>query len=228
MNTENRGGNPMFRSWYFVLALLWGCFRTDAEELRDTNATASVVANLIEQLVSPIGPPPDEVKDYNGGKADMKNLDAHLKAITEGWIAPQVANAREKLISMGTPIFPELVKHLDDKRYSYSFCYAAWVDNPVGYTVEQLMAAVVGGKFRPYGYKSRDNSNGSNVQPGFGQMMREIGAGKYAEHAAAITRNRAEKEYVQWYMEKEKAHGFKSKQQEQHILGPCLKRLSEL
>jgi hypothetical protein len=106
---------------------------------------------------------------------------------------------------MGTPIFPQLVKHLDDKRYSYSFCYAAWVDHPVGYAVQEIMADVVGEGFRPYGYKWRQNANGGNGQPSFGQMMREIGAEKYADHAKGITTKQAQKEYVQWYLEKEKA-----------------------
>ena len=219
----------MFRLPAWALALFWSCYYGVAGDAPKTDATASVVAKLVEQLVSPIGPPPEEVKEYNGGKADTKKLEGHLKALSEGWMDPQVAKAREKLISMGTPIFPELVKHLDDKRYSYSFCYAAWLDHPVGYAVQQIMAEVVdGGGFRPYGYKWRDNSNGSNGQPSFGQMMREIGAEKYAEHAKRITTKQAEKEYVQWYMEKEKGHGFKNKQQEQDILGPCFKRLSEL
>jgi hypothetical protein len=218
----------MFRPLSCALALFWGCYCAVAGDVPKTNAASSVVAKLVEQLVSPIGPPPEEVKDYNGGKADMKKLEAHLKALFEGWMDPQVAKAREKLISMGTRIFPELVKHFDDKRYSYSFCYAAWVDHPVGYAVQQIMEEVVEGGFRPYGYKSRHNSNGSNGQPSFGQMMREIGAEKYAEHAKGVTTKQAEKEYVQWYMEKERSHGFKNKQQEQDILGPCQKRLLEL
>jgi hypothetical protein len=228
MEPERKVTNPMYHSLSLALTLFWGCFWAAAEEAPDTNATASVVSNLVEQLVSPIGPPPDEIKDYNGGKTDMKKLDAHLKALSEGWMAPQVAKAREKLISMGTPIFPQLVKHLGDKRYSYSFCSAAWADYPVGYAVREIMADVVGEGFRPYGYKARHNPNGANGQPSFGQMIREIGAEKYANHAKGITTRQAQKEYVQWYLEKEKAYGFEDKKQEQDIMGPCLKKLSEL
>jgi len=220
--------NSMFRSLSCAVALCWGCCYALAGEASKTNAAPSVAAKLVEQLVSPIGPPPEDVKDYNGGKADMKKLEAHLKALSEGWMDPQVAEARQKLISMGTPTFPELVKHLDDKRYSYSFCSAAWEDLPVGYAVQEIMAEVVKGGFSPHGYKWRKNSIGSNGQPSFGQMLKELGAEKYANHAKGITTKQAEKEYVLWYMEKEKGHGFKDKQQEEYILAPCLKRLSEL
>ena len=218
----------MLRSLCCLIALCWGCQCVTAGNASSTNAEPSLVAKLVEQLVSPIGPPPEEVKNYNGGKEDPKKLEAHLKALSEGWMDPQVARARQKLISMGTPIFPELVKHLDDNRYSYSFCYAAWVDHPVGYAVQQIMADVVDEGFNPYGYKWRKNAGSSNGQPSFGEMMREIGADKYAAHAKGMTTRQAQKEYVQWYMEKEKSHGFKDKKQEQDILGPCLKRLSEL
>ena len=158
----------------------------------------------------------------------MKKLEASLKALFEGYEHPQVARARAKLVSMGTPIFPELVKHLQDKRYSYSFCYAAWVDHSVGDTVGHIMAEVVGGRFRPSGYKSRKNAHGSNGQPSVGQMMSEFGVERYAEHAKGMTRDQVEKEYVEWYMQKEKGYGFVDTQQQEKILTPSSKRLSEL
>ena len=179
-------------------------------------------------LVSPIGPPGPEITDYRGGKEDMKKLDASLKALFEGYEHPQVAKARAKLVAMGTPIFPELVRHLQDKRYSYSFCSAAWEDYSVGHTVERIMAEVVGGRFSPYGYKWRPNAHGSNGQPNFGKMLSEFGAEKYAQHVLGMTRDQAEKEYVEWYVQKEKAYGFADPQQEEEILAPCLKRLSQL
>jgi len=220
----------MMRTLYCVIALCcWVCQGAAAGgEASNTNTDAAAVAKLVEQLVSPIGPPPDEVKDYHGGNTDRKKLEANLKALNEGWMDPQVANARKKLITMGTPIFPELVRHLNDQRYSYSFCYAAWVDHSVGYAVQQIMADVVGEGFSPCGYKLRENPSGWNSPPSFGEMMRETGAEKYAERAKGMTTKQAQKEYVKWYMEKEKGHGFKDKKQEQDILGPCLKRLSEL
>jgi hypothetical protein len=213
-------------SFALLLMLVGSCRKSDG--IRSDNADPHQVAQLVEQLVSPVGPPPAEIKEYNGGKADMKKLNAYLKALCEGWMDPQVAKARDRLISMGTPIFPELVKHLDDKRYSYSFCSAAWVDYSVGTTVGEIMAEVVGGRLRPYGYKWRQNAHGSNGQPSFDKMMREIGAEQYADRVKNITMKEAEKEYVHWYMEKEKGYGFINPQQEQKILGPCLKRLSEL
>jgi hypothetical protein len=218
----------MLRSLPLVLCLMLGCscaaLRRDCVEQVDPGQ----VSHLVEQLVSPIGPPGPEITDYNGGKEDMKKLEASLKALFEGYEHPQVARARAKLVSMGTPIFPELVKHLHDKRYSYSFCYAQWVNHSVGDTVSHIMAEVVRGRFSPYGYKWRENARSSNGQPNFGQMLRELGAESYAEHVKGMTRNEVEKEYVQWYLQKEKSYGFVDEKQEHDVVTPCLKRLSEL
>jgi hypothetical protein len=209
-----------------VLGAFCGCATSD--EVRSGSPPAFEVDKLVEQLVSHIGPPPPEVKDYNGGKTDMKKLEAYFWALSEGWMAPQVAKAREKLIAMGTPIFPDLVKHLGDKRYSYSFCSADWVDYSVGSAVEGIMAEVIGSGFNPWSYKWRDNPSGSNGQPNFSEMMADRGGEKYADHARRITTREAEREFVQWYMEKEKSHGFVDQKQQHDILAPCLKRLSEL
>ncbi|EEF60869.1 hypothetical protein [Pedosphaera parvula] len=210
----------------FFLLFLSSCATT--HEHQGSKINANQISELVEQLVSPIGPPPPEITDYQGGKEDMQKLNAYLKALFEGYEHPQVAKARARLIAMGTPTFPELIKHLQDKRYSYTFCTADWVDYSVGQTVGQIMAEVVGGRFRPYGYKGRRNPHGSNGQPSFGEMLYEFGVKSYAEHAQGMTRDAVEKEYVLWYMAKEKEHGFTDVQQEQKFLGPCLKRLSEL
>src|SRR5258706_7802295 len=50
--------NRMFRSLCCALMMSWGCSCAIAGEAPETNATATVVAKLVEQLVSPIGPPP--------------------------------------------------------------------------------------------------------------------------------------------------------------------------
>jgi len=202
----------------FCLAIACSC----------TTPSPKHVSALVEQLVSPIGPPGPEITDYTGGKEDIKKLDASLKALFEGYEHPRVAKARAKLVAMGTPIFSELVGHLQDKRYSYSFCSAAWEDYSVGDTVQEIMAEVVGGRFSPCGYKGRQNAHGWNGQPSFGEMLREFGAEQYVQHVRGMTRDQAEKEYVQWYVQKEKGYGFANPQQEEKILAPCLKRLSQL
>lgn len=218
----------MLRLLCCLVAFGWCCQCLVAGEQASTNANASVVTKLVEELVSPIGPPPEYIKNYGSGKTDAKKREAYLNALSQGWIDPRVASARKKLFAMGTAIFPELVNHLNDDRYSCSFCFADWVDYPVGQSVEQIMAEVVEEGFNPYSYKSRRNATGSNGQPSFREMMREIGAKKYADHVKGMTAKQVQKEFVEWYMQKEKSHGFENKLQEQDILGPCLKRLSEL
>jgi hypothetical protein len=196
--------------------------------LEGQNLDSLGVAELVERLVSPVGPPPPEITDYMGGTNDMKKWLRSMTALFEGYEHPQVRRARAKLVSRGTSVFPELIKHLEDKRYSCSSCSAAWGNSTVGDVVGEVMAEVVGGRFHPWGYKWWENAQKSNGQPSFGQMMSERGKERYAEHAKSMTRDEVEKEYVRWYMEKEKSYGFQNAQQEEDILAPCLKRLSEL
>ena len=188
--------------------LLVGCWSHNPE-CRAAEAEPQV-AQLIEQLVSSRAPAKEKFRG-------MPSID------------PKVEVARQSLISMGTAIFPELVKQRDDKRYSYSRSYSIIVNHSVGDATEHIMEDVVGAHFRPYSYKSRENPRGTNSQPRFRTLMEEMGgAEKYAEHAKLLGTRAAQREYVQWYMAAEKSHGFIDAKQERDILAPCQKRLFDL
>lgn len=171
-----------------------------------------LVADWIEQLASPV-----ELKKRDPWSGDP-------------YEHPQVASARARLISLGPPIFSELVKHRDDKRYSCTRSYSVLVDHSVGEVVEQIMEEVACGRFRGYGYKSRRNPRGTNMQPTFGLYLQEEfgGAENYAEYAKTLTRDQTEKEYIEWHLRRERSRGFVDAEQEREIVTPCLRRLAEL
>lgn len=181
---------------------------------------------LVEQLVSPIGPPGPEITEYTG--SDKKKVAASLKAVLDGYEHPQVTKAIEALVGMGPAIFPELVRYRQDKRYSYSFTVADWHHCSVGDAIDRIMEEVVTGRFSPVGYKTRKNARSSNSQPSFRQMLNAVGFEEYSRQVEGMTRDQAEAEYVKWYSQREIAYGFTDSAQEDEILAPILKRLSEL
>src|SRR6516162_6790152 len=94
--------------------------------------SSNQISILVQRLVSPVGPPGPEITEYPAkGKDDPTKLDQYLKALSNGVMHPQVQEARQALIAMGPCVFPDLVKHLSDTRYSYSFCYSTWVNHSV-------------------------------------------------------------------------------------------------
>lgn len=174
------------------------------------------VAWLVAQLVSA-----EPAKYPNGGEP----LAASSIEDLNGFTHPQVGRAIHKLIEMGTAIYPELAQHVGDDRYSRSIVTAAWVNYTVGNSVAQIMAEGI--EFSGYGYKWRKNKSGSNGEPSFGLMLREIGLEKYAEHASTRTKTELQKEFVTWKLDQERKHGFVDAEQESKITEPYLKWLAE-
>lgn len=172
------------------------------------------VASLVGHLVSP-----EPAKYADGG--DPVDTIEHLNGFTH----PQVERARQKLIGMGTAIYPELAKHLHDERYSRSIVSAAWVNLTVGSSVAQIMAEGI--EFSGYGYKWRKNKTGSNGEPSFGVMAAEVGLEKYATYASTRTKSELQKEFVAWKLAKEREFGFVDAKQEAEITGPYVKWLAE-
>jgi hypothetical protein len=59
----------------FGLAVLLSPYAL-VSQASETNAVATAAAKLVNELASPIGPPPEDVREYSGGKEDMKKLEA--------------------------------------------------------------------------------------------------------------------------------------------------------
>lgn len=202
---------PRFLSILLLIALLSSCARS-----RSVHYDTPQVRELVEQLVSPT--PPKYLDMNPGPEIPFEDLNGYMHA--------RVAKARERLVAMGTAIYPELAKHHGDSRYSFSIVAAGWLNLSVGHMIEDIMAAGI--EVSLHGYKSRANPNGSNGEPTFLEMVRAVGIERYAGHAKTRSKTQLQKEYIEWRIQKERSYGFVSPQQERDCLGPYLKRLSDL
>jgi hypothetical protein len=201
-----------------VITAACGCCRRGTTQptthSSTSHAAAPPVIQLIEQLASPVPP-----KYATGKWSELTSEDSF-----NGYIHPQVEKAREQLVAMGTEIYPALVKHLDDDRYSYSGVYAAWVNHSVGQMIVDIMATGI----EPHmgSYKSRQNPNGYNGPPSFEQMAKELGGfDKYASQAKGRSKVELQREYVEWHVAKERSYGFIDNEQERKVIEEYLKLL---
>ncbi|HZV34696.1 MAG TPA: hypothetical protein VFB72_09010 [Verrucomicrobiae bacterium] len=179
-------------------------------------ADDETVSALIDQLASPI-PAKYTNGAYDGGKIAPADFG--------GYFPPHFFQTEEKLIAMGTKIYPELAKHHDDSRYSCSWDDPAWWNETVGDVIIDIMA---NGVAFDRMYKGRDTPHGNHGYPGFGDMMAETGIEKYARHAQSRTKTELQKEYIEWHIQKEREIGFVSRTQESAYLEPYIERLKEL
>ena len=199
----------------FLLALISSCEPANADAQTSPTTNTAVTA-LIKQLVSPVP------AKYPSGETDFSNEFEDMN----GFIHPQVENARKKLIDMGTDIYPILAEHIHDDRYSYSGVYAAWLNHSVGYMVSRIMAEGIEPNIGSY--KSRKNPTGSNGPPSFSKMVEEFGGfEKYALMAKGRRKSKLQTEYVQWHVAKERGYGFIDKAQEQKIISKYLELINE-
>lgn len=133
------------------------------------------------------------------------------------YITPEVEAAIEKLKQKGPEIYPALVKHLRDDRYSFSGIYAAWNNRTVGNAVEEVLSDFP----HPHGeYKWRDAANGKGAGfPQFLEYLNEIGAERWAAWAASRTKHEIQLVFVDWCLAEETRRGFVDDKQREHILG---------
>jgi hypothetical protein len=190
-------------------------------ESRPTEPERTTVDALVEQLVSPDPPKHPDLYNPRPWAANEAGV-----IVVETGIHPRVNEARERLVAMGTDIYPELAEHIDDDRYSYSFVSAAWLNQTVGDMIARIMADGI----EPHvgSYKSRENPKGNNYPPSFDQMVREgYGYRRYAFHAKERSKPELQREYVRWHIARERDNGFIDKKQEQLIIGDYVKILEE-
>lgn len=198
------------------LTIILACFAFANAKAQANQISTNAVNALIEELVSPVPP------KYQSGESDLTNT---LEDIN-GFIHPNVEKARQSLIEMGTDIYPILAEHINDKRYSYSGVYAAWLNLSVGEMIKDIMAEGI--ETHLGGYKWRKNPTGSNGLPSFSAMVRETGGyEKYALHAKGHRKIELRNEYVRWRVAKERAYGFIDQEQEQKVIGKYLELLNE-
>jgi len=131
------------------------------------------------------------------------------------YVTLQVSDAMARLKQMGPPMFPALVKHLRDDRYSFSSISAAWDNLTVGDAVIEILSD---GHYMYSGYKGRQTPSGFAVYLSFDAYLKDKGAEKWAEWAKDKTRLQIQMDFIDWCVVKEKARGFTDADQEKSLL----------
>lgn len=132
------------------------------------------------------------------------------------YMTTEVSNAIVKLKGMGPPIYPALVQHLKDHRYSFSEIGAAWHNCTVGDAVLDVLSD---GHYSVSGYKFRQASSGSYPSLSFKAYVNERDPEKWASWAKDKTRLAIQMDFIDWCVSKETERGFVDEAQRRHILG---------
>jgi hypothetical protein len=131
------------------------------------------------------------------------------------YMTPQVSNAIVKLKDMGPGIFPALVKHLTDDRYSYSDIVACWENRTVGDAVLDVLSD---GHYMVSGYKFRKTPSGSATYLSFKDYLYARDPEKWASWASTRTRLDIQLDIIDWCISKEHERGFTDEAQRKKVL----------
>jgi hypothetical protein len=133
-----------------------------------------------------------------------------------GYMTAQVSNAIVKLKAMGPAIFPALVQHLRDGRYSFSRISSAWENLTVGDAVVEVLDD---GHYMHSGYKHRKTPSGTDgMYLSFKDYLKARGPEDWADWAKDKTRLAIQEDFIEWCVVKEKARGFTDADQEKSLL----------
>ena len=163
------------------------------------------VDKLVLQLIS-TRPAPHPV-GYWGMTAEEDTAVPYMTA--------QVSNALVRLKAMGSVIFPALVKHLRDDRYSFSGISAAWDNLTVGNAVVEVLSD---DHEMHSGYKAKKTPFGSVVYLSFKDYLIAQTPEKWADWAKDKTRLEIQLGFIDWCVLKEKERGFVDDAQRKHLL----------
>jgi hypothetical protein len=131
------------------------------------------------------------------------------------YMTSQVSNALVMLKAMGPAIFPALVKHLGDDRYSFSDVSAAWNNFTVGDAVVEVLSD---DDEMFSGYKARKTPSRWAVYLSFKSYLRVKDPEKWAEQAKSKTRREIQLDFLDWLFRKVKKRGFVEEAQRKDIL----------
>ena len=130
---------------------------------------------------------------------------------------PEVEAAFTSLKEMGPAVFPALVKHLGDDRYSYSGVVAAWLNFRVGDAVIEVLDD---GYYMHSGYKYRETpSKSGGGYLSFKQYLDARGAEAWAEWAKSKSRLQIQMDFIDWCIVKENERGYIDEAQKKQVLG---------
>lgn len=185
------------KSYFLLLIIAVLSLQTMAADIRikveDSGSTQ--VDKLVLQLVS------NRPAPYPSGYSDLTSDES----VSAPYMTTQVSNAIVALKAMGPGIFPALVKHLRDDRYSFSEIFAAWDNLSVGQAVMEVLSD---GHQMFSGYKSRKTPSGSAGYLSFASYVHAHEVDKWATWAKDKTRLAIQLDFIDWCVGKETERGF--------------------
>jgi hypothetical protein len=121
------------------------------------------------------------------------------------YMTSQVSNALVMLKAMGPAIFPALVKHLGDDRYSFSDISAAWNN----FTVGDAVVEVLSDDHEMYsGYEAGKTPCRWAIYLSFKSYLRVKDPEKWAEQAKSKMRREIQLDFLDWLFRKVKKRGL--------------------
>jgi hypothetical protein len=148
--------------------------------------------------------------------APFPSGDSDTPSAVANYSTPEVETALERLKRLGPAIFPMLVKHIGDDRYSYSFVVAAWINGTVG---ESVVEVLDDGHGMHSGYKVRDTPSGTGGgYLFFREYLDARGVEAWAEWAKNKTRLEIQMDFIDWCIGKENERGYVDEAQKEHVL----------
>lgn len=161
---------------------------------------------LVSKLVSKRPAP------YPAGEIDTPDA----VVFADKYATAEVVASIKRLKELGPPIFPALVKHLYDNRYSYSMVVEAWVNCSVGDAIVEVLD-----DDHPMhcGYKWRDTPSGNGGgYLSFGHYLKDRDAAVWAEWAKTKSRLEIQLDFIDWCVRKENERGYVSDKQKADLL----------
>ena len=162
----------------------------------------ALVRNLVSRRPAP----------YRSGYSDPPTA----VVFADRYSTPEVEAALKSLKEMGPAVFPALVKHLRDDRYSFSDVCEAWLNHDVGDAVVEVLDD---GNYMHSGYKWRRTPSGSGGgYLSFNAYLEARGVEAWAEWAKGKSRLDIQIDFIDWCIVKENERGYIDEAQKKQIL----------
>ena len=140
------------------------------------------------------------------------------------YITAEAEGAIRELKNMGPQIFPALITHLRDTRYSFSYEPNAWVNSTVGDAVSEVLSD---GKGCAYEYLARETPSGTSRCPSFEKYLDAREPKKWADWAKDKARWQIRVDFLQWCLAQEIEQGFVDETQRIEIVTKYERALKE-
>jgi hypothetical protein len=121
------------------------------------------------------------------------------------YITPQVETAMQKLAKEGPAIFPWLIKHMQDDRYSYSYWCNSWINASVGDAIIDLLS------------DGHSMYGGSLKSPTFHDYIYSKDREKWAEWAKNKTQLEIQMDFIDWCIAQEEKTSLTAEQRKRIV-----------